>query len=79
MSASLFGERFLGLREQAWHRLGEVFPQDLQLTATEAMQRADIMFKVEKYPMFVQAPDGTQIATKSFGVLREPTHDSNKW
>ena len=79
MSASLFGERFLGRREPAWHRLGEVFPQDLQLTATEAMQRADIMFKVEKYPMFVQAPDGTQIDTKSFGVLREPTHDSNKW
>ena len=57
MSASLFGERFLGRREPAWHRLGEVFPQDLKLTATEAMERADIMFKVDKYPMGVTAPD----------------------
>ena len=79
MSASLFGERFLGRREPAWHRLGEVFPQDLKLTATEAMERADIMFKVDKYPMVVTAPDGTTIDTKSFGVLREPTKDSNHW
>ena len=28
MSASLFGERFAGRIEPAWHRLGEVFPQE---------------------------------------------------
>ena len=74
MSASLFGERFIGRREPAWHRLGEVFPQDLQLTATEAMEKADIMFRVDKYPLVAQMPDGTSIETNTFGVVREPTN-----
>ena len=79
MSASLFGERFIGRREPAWHRLGEVFQQDLQLTATEAMEKADIMFRVDKYPLVAQMPDGTSIETNTFGVVREPTKDSNKY
>ena len=79
MSASLFGERFLGRREPAWHRLGEVFPADEQLTATEAMERADLMFKVSKLPMYVDAPDGTRVETDSFSIVREPTSDSPQW
>ena len=29
MPATLFGERFIGRREPAWHRLGEVFDENL--------------------------------------------------
>ena len=47
MPATLFGERFIGRREPAWHRLGEVFPADEKMTASEAMQRADILFGID--------------------------------
>ena len=78
MPASLFGERFIARREPAWHRLGEVFPQDLELTATEALEKADLMFQVEKFPLVANI-NGQLMDTKSFGVFREPTHDSNEY
>jgi len=75
MAASLFGERFIGRREPAWHRLGEVFPADEKMTATQAMERADIMFGIDKHPQVVKMADGTELATDSFAVVREPTVD----
>lgn len=36
MTANLFGERFLGNREPAWHGLGMVFTESL--TAVEAIR-----------------------------------------
>lgn len=79
MSATLFGDRFLGRREPAWHRLGEVFPADEKLTATDAMTRVDMMFNVDKYQQYIQLPDGTYLPTKSFSVVREPTADDNEY
>jgi phage/plasmid-like protein (TIGR03299 family) len=75
MAASLFGERFIGRREPAWHRLGEVFPADEKMTATQAMERADIMFGIDKHPQVVKMDDGTELATDSYAVVREPTAD----
>ena len=75
MPATLFGERFLGRREPAWHRLGEVFPADEKLTATDAMQRVDMMFNVDKHQQYIKMPDGTELPTKSYSVVREPTTD----
>lgn len=75
MSATLFGERFIGRREPAWHRLGEVFPADEQMTASQAMARADILFAVDKHPQVVKMADGTELETDSFAVVREPTSD----
>ena len=75
MAASLFGERFIGRREPAWHRLGEVFPAEEKMTATQAMERADIMFGIDKHPQVVKMADGTELATDSFAVVREPTVD----
>ena len=78
MPATLFGERFLGRREPAWHRLGEVFPADLKLTATEAMNRVDMMFNVDKYQQFIKLPDGTELPTKTYSVVREPVADDDQ-
>ena len=47
MPASIFGERFAGRREPAWHKIGQVFGADEQLTATEAMQRAGVLFNID--------------------------------
>ena len=75
MPATLFGERFIGRREPAWHRLGEVFPADEKMTASEAMQRADILFGIDKHPQIVRMADGTELTTDSYAVVREPTAD----
>ena len=75
MSASLFGERFIGRREPAWHRLGEVFPADEKMTASAAMARADILFGIDKHPQVVRMADGTELETDSYAVVREPTSD----
>ena len=77
MPATLFGERFIGRREPAWHRLGEVFPADEKMTASEAMARADILFGIDKHPQIVRMTDGTELETDSFAVVREPTSDDN--
>ena len=76
MSASLFGERFAGRREPAWHRLGEVFPQEEKVSASEGMRKADIMFGIDKHPQVVKMDDGTELATNSYAVVREPTQDA---
>ena len=79
MPASLFGERFIGRREPAWHRLGEVFSADEKMSATDAMNRADIMFNVDKYPQFIELPDGSRIESNSYSVVREPTVDDPQY
>ena len=72
MPATLFGERFISRREPAWHGLGEVFNKDLKLNASEAMTKADILFGINKYPQVVKMEDGTELATESFAVVRDP-------
>jgi len=73
MPASIFGDRFLG-REPAWHRLGTVM-DTTNLTATEAMEIADIGFPVIKVPTHAEMPDGTLVETGQFAVVRNATHD----
>ena len=75
MAATLFGERFIGRREPAWHRLGEVFPAEEKMTASQAMTRADILFGIDKFPQVVKMADGTELDTDSYAVVREPTSD----
>ena len=75
MAATLFGDRFLGRREPAWHKLGDTFPADAKITASEAMARCNILFGIDKFPQVVKMPDGTELETKSYAVVREPTVD----
>ena len=65
MSASIFGDRFIGKREQAWHNLGKVFTQ--AMTATEAIKEADITFAVNKEQLFLA--DGMAVPGK-FALTR---------
>jgi len=77
MPASIFGDRFLGRREPAWHRLGEVF--DEPLTMSQAIKRAKIDFDIKKYPSYAYVEDDKGevdlIPTGGFAVIREPTDD----
>ena len=80
MPASIFGDRFVGFKEPAWHGLGKVFTE--KLTVSEAIELADVGFEIHKVPNYARVPvgDGFQnVATKSFSVMREPTVDSPEW
>lgn len=77
MPASIFGNRFFGRREPAWHNIGTVMEADL--TATEAMQVAKIAFPVNKWQMWAENPtDGTLIQANNWAVVRDPTEDDNE-
>ena len=75
MSANLFGNRLEMRRDAAWHKLGTVFPGDEKISALEAMERADILFGIDKFPQVIKLDDGSEIETGAYAVVREPTHD----
>ena len=85
MPATLFGERFYGRREPAWHGLGVVM--DADLTVSQAMEKVDISFEIHKAPNFAHidsVDDQTgayrtlRVPTDSYSVIREPTFDDPK-
>ena len=73
MPASIFGERFYGRRQPAWHRIGTVM--DLDATVSEAMKYIDVDFEIFTVPATVTMPDGTVVATNHNAIVREPTTD----
>ena len=78
MAASIFGDRFYGHREPAWHCIGTVMDEDI--TATEAMKIANIAFPVTKWEMFAKNPETEElISTNQYAVVRDPTADDNEY
>ena len=51
MAASIFGERFFGRRQPAWHRIGTVMDDDM--TVSQAMQHVDVGFEIYTTPTYV--------------------------
>jgi phage/plasmid-like protein (TIGR03299 family) len=84
MAHELYGDRFLGRRKAAWHGLGQVFPQELQIGVREAVEAAQCDYTVHKVPMTANVGEidglsapivlGNQVA-----LMREPTHDDPIW
>lgn len=81
MSANIFGSRFLGAREPAWHGLGNVFTDPI--SASEAVVSCKLDYKVTKLPLtgLVQTELGTQLVTVDNKVMiaREPTADDPEY
>jgi len=76
----LFGERFVGMRTPAWHKLGITIPADQQPSAVEAFELGRLNFRYHVLPIGVTLPDGTVVPTdKKKAVYREPTPDSPEW
>ena len=73
MPASIFGERFFGRRQPAWHRIGTVM--DTDATVSEAMKYVDVDFEIYTTPTYISLPDGTQVTTDHNAIVREPTTD----
>jgi hypothetical protein len=76
MAHDLLGNRFAGT-ESAWHLLGKV--NESYVSSLQAAKDTDQLFTIHKTPLMAVAPDGTQIPTTVFGLLREPVADDNEW
>lgn len=77
MAHNLFGERFLGRREPAWHRLGEVFTEPL--TAVAAAERSKIHeIVVEKRQLQVDL-GGVWSSFDRYAIVRLPTSDDPEY
>ena len=74
MPASIFGERFYGRREPAWHGLGTVF--DGQVTAEEAVESAGCAFQVNKQPLFYYDGSDYHRVEERVALVREQTTDA---
>ncbi len=77
---NVFGDRFLGVREAAWHKLGTVIDEPMPIV--EAAQLAGLDFNVVKIPMMISWPpdetDPEKITIFDSGkvaLTREPTAD----
>jgi phage/plasmid-like protein (TIGR03299 family) len=75
----IFGARFLGRREPAWHSIGTVFPADEHVSVAEGILRIGADFHVQKLPLTVKLPDGSTHATDRVAMVRYPTHDDGSY
>ena len=73
-ATSLFGDRLV-TRVPAWYRVGSQFTTEEKMNVSEGMRKANVMFAIDKHPQIVKLEDGSELDTKSFAVVREPTSD----
>lgn len=81
MSANIFGERFLGRREPAWHNIGTVFEEALSPREALMHAGADFRFILSPAVTQIETPLGTQLIEakgKSF-IVREPVADDPEY
>jgi len=88
MAHNLFGERFAGFREPAWHKRGTVFTE--KLSAPEAVRLAHCDYAVFKSPLVAEVDNvnipGLNMSTGStpiqvpdrFVITRQPTFDDEQ-
>ena len=81
MPAAIFGERFVGVREPAWHGLGTVIKEPIPIA--EAMELAGVNYDIEKWPLVAAKlnPDGSlerALDTPFFATVREAVDGSEE-
>jgi phage/plasmid-like protein (TIGR03299 family) len=79
MTHAIFGQRFLGRREPAWHGLGTTFPADAEMSPAEGILRVNGDYHVQKLPLVVHLPDGVTLASDKVAIVRYPTHDDGSY
>jgi hypothetical protein len=78
MSHEIFGQRFNGYKEPAWHGLGTVFTEPM--LATEVIEGLD--YEVVTSPLIAAVQDGDDtviVPTNMVNIMREPTDDDPEW
>lgn len=76
MSHEIFGERFYGTREPAWHGLGQVFKKALKPSV--AVRKVGIDYTVGTYPMLADVGKHS-VPTGKVAIMRSPTADDKEW
>lgn len=78
MTANIFGERFLGKREPAWHGLGQTF--DAPIGALEAVETAGLDYQVSLMPLHFTPPRSQkQYPANRNAIVRHPTPDDKDY
>jgi phage/plasmid-like protein (TIGR03299 family) len=77
MSHEVFGERFLGKREPAWHGLGQTF--DAPIGALEAIETGGMDFEVSLEPIRVRLGSEYKAVDDKVAIVRHPTDDDNRY
>lgn len=78
MSANIFGTRFLGNRQPAWHELGTVVQEDISVS--DAFSKAGMNYTVQKSQLVANVETEMNnvfvtVPTEKFAILRNPTDD----
>ena len=84
MAHEIYGKRFLGRRDMAWHGLGKVFPQELAIGVFEAVVAAGCDYTVHKVPLTANVGEidgisAPMILGNKVALMREPTQDEPQW
>jgi hypothetical protein len=74
MSANIYGDSFLGneFRGPAWHRIGQLFKAEENLTPSDAIVRANMDYTISKEPLFCNF-NGEVLQTNHVALVREAT------
>jgi len=83
MAHKIMGERFLSRVQPAWHGLGEVFAEDVQITASEAVAKVAGDIQVVDVPLYYkdvanEAEDSLTQLDGHKAILRLPTGDAKE-
>jgi len=80
MAHDIFGKRFVGYREAAWHKLGTVIPEGTIISVADALRTGQIDFTYQDVPVGYTTPAGefVQSDTRKI-ILRSPTDDDPIW
>lgn len=75
MPASIFGDRFVGVRAPAWHGLGTVLPEPIP--ALEAVRTYGMDYSIRKCPLAYDW-NGVPLPTGDVALVREPVASDNQ-
>jgi hypothetical protein len=78
MAHEILGQRFLGRSKPAWHELGTVFPEEMEISASEAVEKVAGDIKIEVRPLKYTIFDGSRECPYDSGhraVVRLATND----
>lgn len=81
MAPNIFGDRFYGFREPAWHSIGKVFYSPIP--AVQAVKECGLDYNVVKLPLSgqVETPMGVTLVNvpDRIMIVREPTQDDPEY
>jgi hypothetical protein len=70
----IFGSRFYSRQKAAWHRLGETFDLDAEVSVVDAVGKTAVGIEIDAAPL-KYVYEGEAFETDQRAIIRKPTHD----